>query len=87
MTFLHLRNDSLAAGCWSGPNARVNARVVGLRRHLRVLPSRTRPSLFAGDWPFRSRNQSASCFGAQAFGVLPKLRSRDCIQAVFISHS
>jgi hypothetical protein len=49
MTFLHFRNDSLSSGCWSRPNAGVNARLVGLRRHLRVLPSRTRPSLFAGD--------------------------------------
>jgi hypothetical protein len=47
--YLHLRNASLLSGCVSGLDGQVNARVVGLRRHLRVLPSRTRPSLFAGD--------------------------------------
>jgi len=28
---------------------RVFGHVIGLRRHLRVLPSQTRPSLYAGD--------------------------------------
>ena len=44
-----IRIVKVSGGRWSRANARVNARVVGLRRHLRVLPSRTRPSLYAGD--------------------------------------
>ena len=34
---------------WSREWPRVFGHVIGLRRHLCVLPSRTRPSLYAGD--------------------------------------
>jgi hypothetical protein len=41
----HGRIATPAGKRWS----RLRARVIGPRRHLRVLPSRTRPSLYAGD--------------------------------------
>jgi hypothetical protein len=43
--FCHGRIATPARKRWS----RLRARVIGPRRHLRVLPSRTRPSLYAGD--------------------------------------
>jgi hypothetical protein len=41
----HGRNTTPAGKRWS----RLRARVIGPRRYLRVLPSRTRPNLYAGD--------------------------------------
>jgi hypothetical protein len=43
--FCNGRNAAPTKKRWS----RLRARVIGPRRHLRVLPSRTRPSLYAGD--------------------------------------
>jgi hypothetical protein len=45
----HRRNGTLAGEGLSREVPRVFGHAIGLRRHLRVLPSRTRPSLFAGD--------------------------------------
>ena len=43
------RNVTPSGKRWSREWPRVFGHVIGLRRHLCVLPSRTRPSLFAGD--------------------------------------
>jgi len=42
---LYTYNAAPAGKRWN----RVRARVLNPRKHLRVLPSRTRPSLYAGD--------------------------------------
>jgi len=45
MNSLYRWNATPAGKRWS----RLRARVIGPRRHLRALPSRTRPSLYSGD--------------------------------------